>query len=88
MHPGPGPAPPTISYGTGQGVANGAFTALGVVGGNYAVRIYTSQPVYVFVDLTGAVVRADLGQTQLAAPQRVAAAVGRIRTKIAKLGSR
>jgi hypothetical protein len=61
--PGPDPRPvgSTTSYTKAVTTANSCFAAIDVIGTAYAVRIYTSAPSHVIVDLTGWVVSAGIG---------------------------
>jgi hypothetical protein len=61
--PGPDPRPvgSTTSYTKAVTTANSCFAAIDVIGTAYAVRIFTSAPSHVIVDLTGWVVSAGIG---------------------------
>ena len=65
--PGERPLSSTLNFQKGLSLANGTFVALGIAGGSFAVRIYTSATTHVILDYTGSSV------TQLPGP--LAAAV-------------
>lgn len=59
--PGPYPGTSTLNVDKGQTVANGAFVAVGVVGDNYAIRVYSTAEAWVVLDLTGVIVQGGPG---------------------------
>lgn len=82
--PGPFPGTSTVNLTPKVTVANSAFVATGQVLGQYAIRVLTSQPAWVVVDLTGVTLMG--GGQQAAQAQRAtgrSARTARLRSTLA-----
>jgi hypothetical protein len=82
--PGPKPASSSLNFTRGVTIANAAFIGVGVVGTQFAVRIYASTTTHVVLDLTGATVSNQPGPASQAASQQQTAAGDQRRARTSK----
>ena len=82
--PGPKPASSNLNFTKGVTIANAAFIGVGVVGTQFAVRIYASTTTHVVLDLTGATVSNEPGPASQAASQQGTAASAQRRARTSR----
>lgn len=68
--PGPRPQVATTRFAKGVTTTSSAFMALGVVNGDFAIRVYTSAATHVIIDVTGVTATALPGPSAAAALKR------------------
>ena len=86
--PGPRPQVATTRFKKGVVETSSAFMALGVVNGDFAIRVYASTSTHVIIDVTGATVTGLPGPSAPAAAKRQAVRRGSAAVKPQRLARR